>query len=175
MKRRLLNVLTLVSLLLCVAVVAFWARSHFMGDELRRYLPPHQFEVLSSGGLVRVGWGEFLAADCPPPEGWRGTFWPFRRGSDTYESDLRQGTTFGFGYERWVRRTPRLTADTRLTTFPYWVPALAFAALPALAAVRRLRARRRARGLNLCRSCGYDLRATPGRCPECGTEATTPA
>jgi hypothetical protein len=46
------------------------------------------------------------------------------------------------------------------------LPLLGALALPGLAAWVRQR-RRVARGL--CRRCGYDLRATPGRCPECGT------
>ena len=35
MKRRLLNLLTILSLLLCVAAVALWIRSYWAGDELQ--------------------------------------------------------------------------------------------------------------------------------------------
>ena len=38
---------------------------------------------------------------------------------------------------------------------------------------RRFRALRRSKGL--CVHCGYDLRATPDRCPECGVPRYAPA
>ena len=49
----------------------------------------------------------------------------------------------------------------------YGVGLPALAVLPALVAVRKLRSRRRGRQ-GRCAKCGYDLRATPERCPECG-------
>ena len=44
------------------------------------------------------------------------------------------------------------------------------ATLPLWSVARRWRAWRRQRA-GLCPSCGYDLRATPDRCPECGAMA----
>jgi len=64
-----------------------------------------------------------------------------------------------------------LLSSVRWYAVPIWAILLATAWLPALMARRLvLRARadlRRQRGE--CAACGYDLRATPQRCPECGT------
>jgi hypothetical protein len=48
---------------------------------------------------------------------------------------------------------------------PYWFPLAATALVPVGSLVRRCRQRPAGR----CHRCGYDLRATPSRCPECGT------
>ena len=62
--------------------------------------------------------------------------------------------------------------ETRYLGCPYWFIMLLTAILPA-ARLAGWRRRRRARRLrmrpSLCQHCGYDCRATPDRCPECGT------
>jgi hypothetical protein len=51
---------------------------------------------------------------------------------------------------------------------PFWLLGLGLATVAFFRPRRWLASRR---SIGSCRRCGYDLRATPGRCPECGTVA----
>ena len=59
---------------------------------------------------------------------------------------------------------------------PHWMWITLPAALPAARLISTARKQIRARGnrrRGLCPTCGYDLRATPDRCPECGDIPTS--
>jgi hypothetical protein len=76
----------------------------------------------------------------------------------------------GFGYAVGKVASSGHWCSERELRFPLWAVALVTAPLSG-AILRRVylhvrATRRRARGL--CPSCGYDLRASPERCPECG-------
>ncbi|MEA2709789.1 MAG: hypothetical protein QOF78_2390 [Phycisphaerales bacterium] len=76
-----------------------------------------------------------------------------------------RGNLGGFGPARWF-------------AVPYFVPIVLLGIPPAMMLLGAWRRRRRGRR-GLCRDCGYDLRHSPERCPECGAagpaSATTPA
>jgi hypothetical protein len=96
-------------------------------------------------------------------------------------------------HQRWVRQIVRDHGDFRLVIasdrgvlvigethhfeewrIPYWKLLLLFAspaAIPTHRQFRRLLSESRA---GLCPKCGYDLRATPDRCPECGSVSNAP-
>ena len=52
---------------------------------------------------------------------------------------------------------------------PFWISTLLFAALFLSCRPFHFRRRRKRKRLGLCIKCGYDLRGSQERCPECGT------
>ncbi len=71
---------------------------------------------------------------------------------------------WGIDYE-WAPRAsyPTLQIPLWMPTFLFAASCLAFSCLPA-------HRRRKRKKLGLCLKCGYDLRASKDRCPECGQE-----
>jgi hypothetical protein len=85
--------------------------------------------------------------------------------------ELRNG--FGFGRALLTVSTASMFVQVRVFAVPYWVVVVLPLTLAATALWRRSRRARARRQAGLCVHCGYDLRATPARCPECGTVVVT--
>jgi hypothetical protein len=168
MKRRLLNLLTAGSLLVCVALVVLWVRSYWATETLRR-ADAHRWQSVSVAH-GRVMYLHAWPADPsrPPPFGPE----PLRRQVDPPAADvtatqwLVKQFSGGAGFEAGL--SAGLGYRGTAVVAPLWLPLLLSAGLSA-ALLKRRGIGRRAPGH--CPACGYDLRATPGRCPECGTAA----
>ena len=93
-------------------------------------------------------------------------------GNDAHwPTNYDSGVYSGWGPLRWYGET-RPSADGIWSSYTHigishWLVALPLLAAPVLW-LKRFVARRRVRKAGLCPGCGYDLRATPQRCPECG-------
>ena len=167
MTRRLLNVLTALSLLLWVAVCVLWVRSYWVWDHVSRHVCAggawHVLAANSNWGYVSFDWGRHAAGDQPPRTvRLRRSGPPRSPGPDPL---WRRGWT------DYVVTRDGPYAMRHAAAHHGWLAGV-LVALPAARAVGMARRRSRAR-TGKCLCCGYDLRATPGRCPECGTIAPT--
>jgi hypothetical protein len=160
MRRGALRFLALLSGLLCLAFVALWVRSYWALDSVFFESIDHGYLISSSQGRIRAfrrdavyGSGGVLRGSYPPLTFSEATA-PGRREILGISSGA---STFNGAPARWI-------------IVPLWVLSVITAILPAMWLWHWRRMARRVRA-GFCRACGYDLRATPQQCPECGALA----
>ena len=164
--RIVMNSLAMLSLLLFVATLTMWIRSQWYFDRLQYEGIPHTdgfsiaFYSCSSRFCIPVSRRIWTGQRCD----WR--------------SDSARGQIDVDWYERYYGKDTLIRLPGfrlgRLDTgyvfhFHCIYPFVLCAILPAIWLTQNRRGKIRSRTLaGCCIHCGYDLRATPHRCPECG-------
>src|SRR5688500_17299941 len=151
-----------ISLMLCLAVAFLWHRSYATADFVGRGSPARWYGALSMSGLIRLERGDYAGSI----EGWSRASYRTPDGLGLPGEVAARGTRrYGpIAYRQiWYDGTrPRWSVYV-----PHWFVVALVGALPTAHVAGRLLRRRRRPGH--CATCGYDMRATPRRCPECGT------
>jgi hypothetical protein len=183
--------LAVISLLLCIGVAVLWARSYRAVDELYGWVLGRWLQIDSFNGccqlhieLPRVlkpgvdpNLNLYLAADpfqyvVYAPDPWQSqkssifrARWPIEMTEHTDERSLLLPPPHYETWLAWAKEGPSRYLKVVQFQVPYWVICLpmcvGFAVLILWLPKRRSRS-------GFCSGCGYDLRATPDRCPECG-------
>jgi hypothetical protein len=154
MKRQLFTVVAALSLAAAVSLGVLWVKSY--------RFPPN-----------RAG-GDSITFTHVDPQWWvlsaRGRITLCRQEGRDWGKEFPGFNAAGFQYAG--LRGPN--GSLYNISVPHWFPAALFMLAPVTWVITERRRRHRPRR-GRCTRCGYDLRATPGRCPECGTETQTMA
>jgi hypothetical protein len=182
-RRWALTFLSALSLLLCVATVALWVHSHFRtviwgyAGNLDADGFTRTWELSSSRGRicwqVVWHWESSIPGDAgfriqtvpskPFPWSWRPSATKSYAPGDRFligRFYQERYVAAGFYYDRFI--APAVAWDRRSVAVPNWFLIAIFLVLPLMRWLNR------PRPPGSCPVCGYDLRATPDRCPECG-------
>ena len=152
-KRVLINGLAVLSAVLFVAACAMWVRSSHVADTVILRFGRFAAFIDSASGVWSV--------DLNFPPGDRA--WEFH---SVWHTSGDVGWRFLLrapGFSKGTTSDPVLGWTLSLSV-PYWFLLILFSIAP----LTRWRMMRCVVAAGLCPQCGYDLRATPERCPECG-------
>jgi len=92
-------------------------------------------------------------------------------GSDNLWSGLPRSFLGQTGFQASYHVGPGALIWQREFSAPYWFPTFTFGLPPAIwfyIRIKRWQRKQKRIAAGLCGQCGYDLRASPERCPECG-------
>lgn len=163
-KKWLCNALRITLLALCVVMIVFWIRGYYAHDAL-------WCQARKGGPLIGVV--SVLASTSliiHERYGWRpGVYWRSTEETGTVQQMIHRTSRepnwefcgFGFAHSYAWR--------TWVLTVPDWLVIVLAGAWPLKWTLHKRRVARRDKS-GLCPACGYDLRASPQRCPECGKQ-----
>ena len=196
LRRIILNALTFLSLLICLATAGLWVRSYWVRDELQWYRWSDAEDVplyyvcearfirgtlmlhsVSETGMASFSGGVRHKLKTPT---WLGINFRATSAADRPKAldrgrfDMTVHDRLGFS--RWQSSANWTFTSLRFwgVSIPLWTLAVATLLLP-LTSLWQLAGLRSRRRKGSCLKCGYDLRATPDRCPECGAGAVSNA
>ncbi len=177
MRQKVSKLAAAVSLLLCVATLALWVSSFFAW-------PRVDYSNHDTSNGVFTGWvvasslgriGIYRTRSWQRLDGQDRTMWIWYTVPQNPLPLRERLGLFGPSFEFRDQPFGGATAMHHWSLHvPYWILLLAFVPLPVVWTVQRRRMKLR-RAQSRCLRCGYDLRATPERCPECGALRTPAA
>ena len=175
--RFLLYILATLLLVPLILSSLLWIRSHRVSDNLTldtaRQDSSGKWNHLQRGLYTAPGkfvyytrpWATYREAGHPPKTGWKLEHYAPTNPDAVFPSYSSGSGRFGFWSlkDYWV-------VGSRAVVIPFWAPtALSFIlSIPALIFARRSAVKAYRRRHGLCLSCGYDIRVSKERCPECG-------
>jgi hypothetical protein len=168
------------SLLLCVTASTLWLRSGWRAEYVQYSVPPTGVppgqrpvyaRVFKAGSYGGVLWIEWWPAEQMFAEPWYAAGWS--SGTEPWGACGWRGLVVpDAGWWAWnkpwafaaISGFPPIEGTFRVS----WLAYIVAFAIPPVTHLFLWRRKRRRRRLGLCDACGYDLRESPERCPECG-------
>ena len=166
MRGRVSNTLAVISMIgMIITTILFATSREDLHYVQRRTQKRFQLVTVRPVGIYLVA----ATYGRPPPS----TGWHFE--SEPAPHDAIFSSSLGFSYGSFEGEEAFGSGESLTFTpfeliyvvVPFWFVFVLTGVLPGHAVWRYWRGRRRA-SLGFCRSCGYDLRASGERCPECG-------
>ena len=190
MKRRLFNILSALSLVLCLTAGGLWVSNSkqrvwrmWTGKDSACFLVFSSGQIrLSEQGIIPVNPSLYGTVDCGTyglltitslhmPHGSLGLMQvsiPFTPEHAFAGFEMTSNASPARSPTSTSNFRPPFSLQWRALAVPFWFCMLLTAVLPVVWVERKRRVCR-CRAMGICLTCGYDLRASKDRCPECGT------